>query len=129
MSGNCSAILRGTSSSTPFAAAVGITANRLSGRRSSVVGVMKDKIARRNSPKGKDIPKACSNGKEICETAGELHPIALVRRVYPFCGFVRFFVIPKDSSQNRITDIGICDGDIADAISNRNMRYDYECEK
>ena len=97
MSGNCSAIAQGTSSSTPFAAAVGITANRLSGRRSSVVGVMKDKIARRNSPKGKDIPKACSNGKEICETAGELHPIALVRRVYPFCGFVLFFFVPKGS--------------------------------
>ena len=90
---------------------------------------MKDKIARRNSPKGKDIPKACSNGKEICETAGELHPIALVRRVYPFCGFVWFLDIQKNSFQNRITDIGVCDGDIADAISNRNMRYDYECEK
>ena len=52
------------------------------------------------------------NRKMLCQTAGELHRIALVRSVYLFCGFVQFCIVPKTRYQNRITDIGSFDADI-----------------
>lgn len=58
------------------------------------------------------FPKTYLNRKMLCQTAGELHRIALVRSVYSFCGFVQFCVVPKTRYQNRITDIGSFDADI-----------------
>ena len=53
----------------------------------------------------------------IHETAGDFHPIALVRRVKPLHGFVFFYPILKIPYQNRITNLGIIDADIMGAIS------------
>lgn len=53
----------------------------------------------------------------IHETVGGFHPIALVRRVNQFYGFVHFYPIPKIPYQNRITNLVIIDADIMGAIS------------
>lgn len=53
----------------------------------------------------------------IHETAADFHPIALVRRVNQFYGFVHFYPIPKTPYQNRITNLVIIDADIMGAIS------------
>ena len=53
----------------------------------------------------------------IHETVADFHPIALVRRVNQFYGFVHFYPIPKIPYQNRITNLVIIDADIMGAIS------------
>ena len=53
----------------------------------------------------------------IHETTAVFHPIALVRRVNQFYGFVHFYPIPKILYQNRITNLVIIDADIMGAIS------------
>ena len=53
----------------------------------------------------------------IHEIAADFHPIALVRRVNQFYGFVHFYPIPKIPYQNRITNLVIIDADIMGAIS------------
>ena len=53
----------------------------------------------------------------IHETAADCHPIALVRKVNQFYGFVHFYPIPKIPYQNRITNLVIIDADIMGAIS------------
>ena len=53
----------------------------------------------------------------IHEIEADFHPIALVRKVNQFYGFVHFYPIPKIPYQNRITNLVIIDADIMGAIS------------
>ena len=53
----------------------------------------------------------------IHETAGDFHPIALVRRVNLLHGFVFFYAVSKNPFRNRKSKQGIIDADIMGAIS------------
>ena len=53
----------------------------------------------------------------IHEIEADFHPIALVRRVNQFYGFVFFYAVSKNPFRNRKIKQGIIDADIMGAIS------------